>query len=92
MISNDSPIACADAEHAEPVAVQAVDIPAAFASFEDYWAPFLGGTGSAPKYCMSLDDDARERLREAVRERVPTGPDGEILLAIRAWAVRGRPA
>jgi len=74
------------------VAVQPIDVPAAFAGFDDYWAPFLGGTGSAPKYCMSLDDGARETLREAVRERLPAGPDGEILLAIRAWAVKGRPA
>jgi trans-aconitate methyltransferase len=72
------------------VAVQPIDIPAAFASFDDYWAPFLGGTGSAPKYCMSLSEEARAALREALRERVPTGPDGEILLAIRAWAVQGR--
>lgn len=72
------------------VALRAIDIPAAFESFDDYWAPFLGGTGAAPKYCMSLDEAARERLREAVRGRLPTGPDGEILLAVRAWAVKGR--
>ncbi len=74
------------------VTVQAIDIPAAFASFDDYWAPFLGGTGSAPKYCMSLSEKARADLRDVVRGRLPVGPDGEILLAIRAWAVRGRPA
>jgi trans-aconitate methyltransferase len=74
------------------VDVRAIDIPAAFESFDDYWTPFLGGTGSAPKYCMSLDEEARDRLREAVRRRLPSGPDGEILLAIRAWAVKGRVA
>jgi trans-aconitate methyltransferase len=72
------------------VEVRAIDIPAAFDSFDDYWGPFLGGTGSAPKYCMSLDDTARDRLRQEVRRRLPTGPDGEILLAIRAWAAKGR--
>jgi trans-aconitate methyltransferase len=72
------------------VEVRAIDIPTAFASFEEYWTPFLGGTGSAPKYCMSLDDTSREKLREAIRRRLPTGPDGEILLASRAWAVKGR--
>ncbi len=72
------------------VEVRAIDIPAAFDSFDDYWAPFLGGTGSAPKYCMSLDETARERLRQEVQRRLPTGPDGEILLAVRAWAVKGR--
>jgi trans-aconitate methyltransferase len=72
------------------VEVRAIDIPAAFDSFEEYWAPFLGGTGSAPKYCASLDDTARDRLKQEVRRRLPTGPDGEILLAIRAWAAKGR--
>ena len=72
------------------VEVHAIDIPAAFDSFDDYWAPFLGGTGSAPKYCTSLDDTARDRLKQEVRRRLPTGPDGEILMAVRAWAAKGR--
>ena len=74
------------------VEVRAIDIPTAFDSFDDYWTPFLGGTGSAPKYCMSLGEEARERLRETIRRRLPTGPDGEILLAARAWAVKGQVA
>ena len=69
--------------------VQAIDIAAAFENFDDYWTPFLGGTGSAPKYCATLSPEARTRLREKVRDRLPTGPDGEILLAVRAWAVKG---
>jgi SAM-dependent methyltransferase len=71
------------------VEVRAIDIPAAFGSFDDYWTPFLGGTGSAPKYCASLTPDAQAELREKLRSRLPTGPDGEILLAVRAWAVKG---
>jgi SAM-dependent methyltransferase len=71
------------------VETTAIDIPAAFVDFQDYWKPFLGGTGSAPKYCMSLDEDTRNQIRDAVRAKLPTGPDGEILLAVRAWAVKG---
>jgi len=74
------------------IEVQYLDIPAAFDNFEDYWMPFLGGTGSAPKYCTSLAPDAQTRLREKLRRRLPTGPDGEILLAVRAWAIKGRVA
>lgn len=74
------------------VEVQAIDIPTAFESFDDYWTPFLGGTGSAPRYCMTLDEKARDRLRENLQGQLPTGPDGEILLAARAWAVKGRVA
>jgi trans-aconitate methyltransferase len=74
------------------VDVRPLDIPMAFESFDDYWTPFLGGTGSAPTYCASLAPEARERLRHALSRRLPTGPDGEILLAARAWAVKGRVA
>jgi trans-aconitate methyltransferase len=72
------------------VEVRKIDITTAFDGFDDYWTPFLGGTGSAPKYCMSLDERAREQLRQAICNRLPKGPDGEILLAARAWAIKGR--
>jgi hypothetical protein len=71
------------------VAIQALDVPAAFATFADYWEPFLGGVGSAPKYCASLDEATRQQIKEALQDKLPTGPDGEILLAIRAWAAKG---
>ncbi|PWS35458.1 SAM-dependent methyltransferase [Falsiroseomonas bella] len=72
------------------VETTALDIPAAFADFDEYWTPFLGGTGSAPKYCAGLDEATRAAIREALRARLPTGPEGEILLAVRAWGVKGR--
>jgi SAM-dependent methyltransferase len=71
------------------IKVASLDISAAFESFEDYWSPFLGGTGSAPKYCTSLSPEAQARLKENLRAQVPIGPDGEILLAVRAFAVKG---
>ena len=72
------------------IAVHGIDIAAEFENFDDYWTPFLGGTGSAPKYCTSLQADAQARLRENLRQRVPTGPDGEILMAIRAGGIKGK--
>ena len=66
----------------------AIDIPTRFASFEEYWAPFLGGQGPAPAYAMSLDEAARVRLRDHIRERIPVQADGSISLIARAWAVR----
>jgi len=68
--------------------VEAIDIPTPFASFDDYWRPFLGGQGPAPAYAMSLDETARVRLRDRIRERLPTAADGSISLTARAWAVR----
>jgi hypothetical protein len=71
------------------VATSAIDIATPFASFDDYWSPFLGGNGPAPAYAMSLDEPARARLRERIRERLPICADGSLRLTARAWAVRG---
>ncbi len=66
-----------------------IEVPTRFADFDDYWSPFLGGQGVAPAYAMSLDEAARDRLRERLRELLPTEPDGSIDLVARAWAARG---
>src|SRR5262249_43538109 len=60
-----------------------------FPDFDDYWRPFEGGQGPAPAYAMSLDERARARLRERIRERIPASTDGAIALTARAWAIRG---
>jgi len=66
-----------------------IEVPTVFTDFDDYWSPFLGGQGAAPAYVMSLEPSARDRLRERLRDRVPTRDDGSIALIARAWAVRG---
>jgi SAM-dependent methyltransferase len=68
----------------------ALEIVTAFTDFDDYWLPFLGGQGPAPGYAIALDDESRLALREAVRRRLPIGPDGAIRLGARAWAVRAQ--
>ena len=67
---------------------RAIDIPTTFKDFDDYWRPFLGGQGPAPAYAVSLDEPARERLRDRVRATLPIAADGTIPLIARAWAVR----
>lgn len=66
----------------------AIDVPTPFASFDDYWQPFLGGQGPAPAYAMSLDENTRTRLRDHIRERIAVQADGSISLTARAWAIR----
>lgn len=70
------------------VSVSSVSIPTVFRNFDDYWTPFLGKQGPAPTYVASLDEPARERLREALRARLPAAADGSIPLAAQAWVVR----
>jgi SAM-dependent methyltransferase len=71
------------------VRCEPIDIPTRFPGFEDYWRPFLGGTGPAPSYVASLDDGRRAVLAHHIKESLPRGPDGSITLSARAWAVRG---
>uniref|UniRef100_A0AAU2JJH6 Class I SAM-dependent methyltransferase n=1 Tax=Streptomyces sp. NBC_00049 TaxID=2903617 RepID=A0AAU2JJH6_9ACTN len=72
------------------VTVAPLEVTTAFAGFTDLWEPFLSGQGPAPGYVATLDPPARDRLRDLLRETVPTRPDGSIALPARAWAVRGR--
>ncbi|HET9457340.1 MAG TPA: class I SAM-dependent methyltransferase [Candidatus Limnocylindrales bacterium] len=69
---------------------RSIEIATRFTDFDDFWGPFLGGTGPAPGYVATLDDDRLTALRERLRATLPTDPDGSIPLAARAWAARGR--
>jgi SAM-dependent methyltransferase len=71
------------------VETRAIDVPTPLRDFDDYWSPFLGGQGPAPAYAMSLPEDRRIALREAVRGSLPIAPHGAIPLVARAWAARG---
>lgn len=72
------------------IEVTAIDIPTIFRDFEDYWAPFLTGVAPAPGYAVSLEPEARERLRSRLEATLPREPDGSIALIARAWAAKGR--
>jgi hypothetical protein len=73
----------------EQVTVRAIDVPTVFTDFDDYWRPFLAGHFPAPAYAMSLTEEHRTALREALRTRLPAKADGSIPLTARAWAVSG---
>ncbi|WP_210527015.1 class I SAM-dependent methyltransferase [Rubellimicrobium arenae] len=65
-----------------------IEVPTVFASFEDFWEPFLGGAGPAPGYCDSLPSEARARLRNRLASDLGAGVGGPIRLKARAWAFR----
>jgi len=67
-----------------------VSVPTTFADFEDYWRPFLGGTGPAPSLVATLSEDERDELRARLIERLAAGDGAPIRLTARAWAVAGR--
>lgn len=61
-----------------------------YASFADYWAPYLGRDGPGAEYVATLGTDERSRLEHAVRAAYLDGePDGPRSYAALAWAVKG---
>ncbi|MBI4904125.1 MAG: class I SAM-dependent methyltransferase [Acidobacteria bacterium] len=67
-----------------------LDFSMRFASFADYWEPFLLGQGPAGSYVRKLDAGNREKLRAEVQRRLELPrPDQPFSLPSRAWAVRG---
>jgi len=65
-------------------------LPIEFASFDDYWLPFLLGQGPAGAYAISLSPDEQAAVRERLRTIVlGSRPDGPIALPAHAFAVRG---
>ena len=65
-------------------------IQLSFASFDDYWSPFLGGQGPAGAYVAGRTESDRAALRLRLRQRLlGDGPDRAFTLQARAWAVKG---
>ncbi len=65
-----------------------IEASTVFRDFDDYWRPFTLGAGPAPGYCMSLDPEARQRLKEKLQDSLPRRDDGSIPLRTRAWAIK----
>lgn len=65
-----------------------LQIHTTFADFDDYWQPFLGGTGPAPSFVQALSAERRDDLRGRLQRRL-TKRSGPISLRARAWAIRG---
>ncbi len=55
-------------------------------TFDDWWEPYTLGVGPAGAYVAGLDDEGRERLREACRRRYPREP---FTMTAGAWSARG---
>lgn len=71
------------------VAAEPLSVATRFADFDDYWSPFLAGTGPAPSYVATLAPALRDDLRARLRRRLPAGENGTIPLSASLLAVRG---
>lgn len=62
-----------------------------FASFDDYWSPFLTGVGPSGSYVSSLDTHTQTLLKERLLQKLANGNhEAPIRLTARAWAVSGQ--
>lgn len=74
----------------ENVTERPLDMEMQFASFADYWDPFLLGQGPAGAYVRRIGGSHREALRAEVKRRLQLdSEDAPFSLPARAWAVRG---
>lgn len=61
-----------------------------FASFADYWTPWLSGQGTVGTYLTGLDQGKLAQLEEHMRRAYLAGADdGPRSFAATAWVVRG---
>ena len=90
-LSRNRELAALWREHGlQDVLEETLTIQTRFVSFDDYWSPFLEKQGPAGEYVASLPAGERDQLRLRLRRRLlGDGPDRPIVLAARAWAVRG---
>jgi SAM-dependent methyltransferase len=87
---------CADGElgelwhaaHLRDVRTGALVVSAAYADFDDLWAPLPTGIAPSGAFCKSLDADGQAALREVYRRRLGVG-EGPFELSARAWAAVG---
>lgn len=65
-------------------------VKASYSGFDDLWSSLLGGVGPAGAFCVSLPQNERAQLCEALRERLGVA-EGPFELEAHAWAAVGTP-
>jgi len=72
------------------IETSALELSMCFASFDDYWRPFLGGATRTSRFAAAVDAETGGALARELAGRLPRlQPDGSFVLPARAWAVKG---
>jgi hypothetical protein len=72
------------------VTTATLELSMEFASFEDYWRPFLGGSTPTSRFAARLDMETGCALSRMLRDRLGAFEQaGSFVLPARAWAVKG---
>jgi SAM-dependent methyltransferase len=64
----------------------AIEATASYEHFNDFWEPFTFAVGPAGQYLSSLSPERQDKLRDAIRDQLPSG---SFSLSARAWFARG---
>ena len=72
------------------IETRTIDIPIEFADFEEFWETMTLPVGHAGMAIARMAPEERERLRRALRDRMPPGADGRVAYAARANCIKGR--
>jgi SAM-dependent methyltransferase len=75
----------AEAAGLSDIESSALTVRVRFASYDEWWAPYLLGVGPLGAYVATLDDDRRRELYERCTEQLPDPPFEQ---AAVAWCVR----
>ena len=72
------------------VRTTSLELSMEFSSFDDFWAPFLGGATSTSTLAAAINEESGGALATELRNMIPKmRPDGSFVLPARAWAVAG---
>jgi SAM-dependent methyltransferase len=77
----------AEAAGLDDVSSTSLTVRVAFATFEDWWAPYLLGVGTTGDFMQTLDDEHRRAIERRCRETLPAAPFEQ---EARAWVVLAR--
>jgi SAM-dependent methyltransferase len=72
------------------IATRAIDVKLGFPDFDTFWQSQTPSYSPLANVIARLSDADRERLREAVRARVPVRRDGSVECSARANAIKAR--
>jgi ubiquinone/menaquinone biosynthesis C-methylase UbiE len=74
----------------ENVETRVITLPTRYENFEDYWNTATLPVGPSGQFIQKLGAQDISRLKDAVRQLLPEGPNGEIVFNAVANAVKGR--
>jgi ubiquinone/menaquinone biosynthesis C-methylase UbiE len=90
MLSRDALAQLWDEVQLHDVLLEPLVVDMKFASFNDYWEPFMGGQGPAGAYVASLTPESRDAIARVLHARfLKDDPFGSFTIQSRAWAIKG---